>query len=444
LYFNGMRRTALSLVFLLIALGCNGQTKDSPESLARKLVEMLSRQEFAKAYATMDETMAAAITEEKLSIIWKQIQIQNGAFTHQKDASVESTSGYTTVRLTCAFEKSDLIVQLSYDPRGKVAGLYFKPPKKTAPLPLPSYMDTSKFTELPATVSSGEYALLATLSMPKGTGPFPAVVLVHGSGPNDRDESIGPNKPFRDLAWGLASQGIAVLRYEKRTRSHPKYYQTNPYYTVKDEVTDDADSALALLRRTKGVNAKSVYLLGHSLGAYLAPRIALGKKDIAGVIMLAAPTRHLEDLVVEQTRYIAENEPQSDKATMDKQIEMMDKARTEILALKPSDSAKTVLGVPGSYWLDLAKYDVVAVAKQVKVPMLLMQGERDYQVTATDLNSWKQELAGSKNVTIKSYPKLNHLFFEGEGKGTPSEYDQQGYVAVYVVEDISSWVKTLK
>src|SRR6187402_1292743 len=122
-----MKRTTLSILFLLIAFCSHAQQKDSPESLARKFVEMLSRNEFAKAYATMDETMAAAINEEKLSLIWKQIQIQNGAYTHQKDASSETTSGYTTVMLTCGFEKSDLIVQLSYDPRGKVAGLYFKP-----------------------------------------------------------------------------------------------------------------------------------------------------------------------------------------------------------------------------------------------------------------------------------------------------------------------------
>ncbi len=433
-------KRSIVLVFFIV-VGCSAQQKDSPEILARKFVEMLSRKEYAKAYATMDETMAAAITEDKLGLIWAQIVMQNGKFTHQKEATIESASGYNTVKLTVSFERSDLIVQLSYDSRGKVAGLFFKPSKKAASMPMPSYMDTSKFTELPATVSSGEYALLATLSMPKGNGPFPAVVLVHGSGPNDRDESIGPNKPFRDLAWGLASQGIAVLRYEKRTRSHPKYYQTNPQYTVKDEVTDDADSALALLRRTKGVNAKSVYLLGHSLGAYLAPRIALGKKDIAGVIMLAAPTRRLEDLVVEQTRYIAENEPQADKATMDKQIEMIDKARTDILTLKPADSAKIVLGVPGSYWLDLAKYDVVAVAKKVQIPSLIMQGERDYQVTMTDFNSWKKELAGNRNVTLKSYPKLNHLFIEGEGKSTPGEYQREGFIPAYVVEDIGKWIK---
>jgi uncharacterized protein len=434
-----MKREILIILLFFIPVSGTAQKKDPPEILARKFVEMLSRKEFAKAYATMDETMAAAITEEKLSLIWKQIQMQNGAYTHQKDASVETVSGYATVQLTCTFEKSDLIVQLSYDSRGKVAGLYFKPPKKTAPLALPSYMDTSKFMELPATVSTGEYSLLATLSMPRGNGPFPAVVLVHGSGPNDRDESIGPNKPFRDLAWGLASEGIAVLRYDKRTRSHPKYYQKYPTYTVKDEVTEDADSALSLLARTKDIDAKSVYLLGHSLGAYLAPRIALGK-NVAGVIMLAAPTRRLEDLVVEQTHYIAENEPQGDKAMIDKQIEMVDNARTEILSLKPSDSTKTILGVPGSYWLDLAKYDVVRTALSLSLPTLILHGERDYQVTMTDLNGWKRSVSTKKNVTIKSYPKLNHLFLEGEGKSLPSEYQREGFIPDYVISDIAAWI----
>jgi fermentation-respiration switch protein FrsA (DUF1100 family) len=434
-------RHIVAVIFFLTAIGCAAQPISKPETLARKFVEMLSRQEFAQAYATMDETMAAAITEEKLSFIWKQIQIQNGNYTHQKDASIETASGYSTVKLTCAFEKSDIIIQLSYDARSKVAGLFFKPPKKAISLSLPSYIDTANFTELPATVSSGEYALNATLSMPKGGGTFPAVVLVHGSGPNDRDESIGPNKPFRDLAWGLASQGIAVLRYEKRTRSHPKYYQKNPYYTVKDEVTDDADSAIALLGRTKGVDVKRVFILGHSLGAYLAPRIAIGNKDIAGIIMLAAPTRHLEDLVVEQIRYIADHEPQADKSTMDKQIAMMDNARAEVLALTSADSAKTVLGVPGSYWLDLAKYDVVSTAQSLHVPILIMQGERDYQVTMTDFNMWKKELAENKNATLKSYPKLNHLFIEGEGICTPSEYEREGFVAGDVVQDIEEWVK---
>jgi len=94
---------------------------------------------------------------------------------------------------------------------------------------------------------------------PEGKGPFPAVVLVHGSGPQDRDETIGPNKPFRDLAWGLASQGIAVLRYDKRTKVHGAMMAgAVEQFTVKEETIDDALAAVALLRGTDGSITKNL------------------------------------------------------------------------------------------------------------------------------------------------------------------------------------------
>lgn len=436
-----MRYFAQCFAVVFLVTISHAQRNESPELLARKFVEILSRNEFAKAYTLFDETMSAAITGEKLGVLWRQIIFQNGAFRHQKDVTIDSVGGYVVVKLTAAFERSDLIIQLSYDTRRMVAGLYFKPPK-TKPLPIPSYLDTSSFTELPAVVSHGEYALPATISMPTGIGMFPAVVLVHGSGPNDRDESIGPNKPFRDLAWGLASRGIVVLRYDKRTRSHPQYYQSHPYYTVKDEVTDDADSAVVLLSRIPNVDAKRVYLLGHSLGAYLAPRIAHGNDAIAGVILLSSPTRHLEDIALEQIRYIAEQEPQADKQTMDNQITLMQNARDEIRSLTSADSSKTILGVPGSYWLDLRQYDVVGTASSLKQPVFIAHGERDYQVTMTDFEGWKSALVAKENIVIKSYPKLNHLFIEGEGKSVPSEYQREGFIPEYVIEDIAHWLRT--
>ena len=132
------------------------------------------------------------------------------------------------------------------------------------------------------------------------------MVLVHGSGPNDRDETIGANKPFRDLAWGLATRSIAVLRYEKRTKQYPgKLMATGVgQFTAQEESIDDALSAVGQLRGTEGIDPKRIFVLGHSLGGTLAPRIGQADPKITGLIIMAGSTRPLEDMVVEQTRYL--------------------------------------------------------------------------------------------------------------------------------------------
>src|SRR5262249_34016694 len=145
-----------------------------------------------------------------------------------------------------------------------------------------AYAKPDSFVEVPVQVGSAP-ALPGFLSLPKGAGPFPVVVLVHGSGPQDADETIGPNKPFKDLALGLARRGIAVLRYAKRSRVEPA-----GVVTVKEEVLDGAHAAIELARASKGIDPGRVVVLGHSEGGYLAPRIAKENPTVAGIILLAA------------------------------------------------------------------------------------------------------------------------------------------------------------
>ena len=148
---------------------------------------------------------------------------------------------------------------------------------------LPPYVDSEAFTEREVTVGRGEWSLPGTLSVPLQGDLHPAVVLVHGSGPNDRDETIGANKPFKDLALGLASKGVAVLRYEKRTLEHgSKMASLMEVLTPEEEVIEDALAAVSLLKETEGIDPDRIYVLGHSLGGTLAPRIAQGDPHIAG------------------------------------------------------------------------------------------------------------------------------------------------------------------
>jgi dienelactone hydrolase len=266
-------------------------------------------------------------------------------------------------------------------------------------------------------------------------------VLVQGSGPCDRDETVGANKPFRDLAWGLATKGIAVLRYEKRTTEHAAKLMAHPVrLTVEEETIADALDAASRLRAANGIDPKRVFVLGHSLGALVAPRIGKTDANIAGLIMMAGPTRPLEDLLVEQTRYLlsldgnASPEGAAKLAALEAEVAKIKKLTAT------SSSTNWILGGPPEYWLDLRAYNAVATAKTLKQPLLILQGGRDYQVTPVDFEGWKTGLGSRPGVTFKLYPKSNHLFIAGEGKSSPAEYDQPGHVEEGVISDIVEWI----
>ncbi len=258
-------------------------------------------------------------------------------------------------------------------------------------------------------VVTGQYRLPAALTLPAGAGPFPAVVLVHGSGPHDMDETIGPNKPFRDIAGGLAAKGIATLRYTKRTSQYGASLPAN--ITLREETIDDALSAVALLRKNPKVDPKRIYVIGHSLGAHAAPRIGQADPAIAGLVLLAGNTRTLDTLIDEQIRYLGGTAAQA---------------------------AQMKGAIPEAYRKDLAAHDPVAIARALQMPMLILQGERDYQVTMADFRGWQP--LRSPRVTLKSYPLLNHLFQEGEGKSMPAEYQKAVPFNPAVIADIAAWI----
>ena len=423
----------------------SGEVVISAERIAtaQEFVDLLAKGDYASAEGKLDDTMKAAAPASKLEELWSSLQKQAGAYQQQTGVHTDHVQGYDLVFVTCQFEQTLLDVKVVFNASGQVAGLFFLPALPSTYEP-PPYAKTDSFQEQDVTVGSGEWALPGTLTLPVGEGPFPAVVLVHGSGPNDRDETVGPNKPFRDLAWGLASQGIAVLRYEKRTKQYQEKMAANQEtLTVKEETVDDALAAVELLRQTPKINPQRIFVLGHSLGGMLLPRIGQADAEIAGLIALAGLTRTMEDTILEQITYISNLDGEisaEEQAGLDKLAEQVARAKDPQLdaAVPPSDLP---LGIPAVYWLDLRGYIPAEAARALAQPMLILQGGRDYQVTTADFEIWKTTLSSRANVQFKFYADLNHLFITGQGPSTPDEYQLSGHVAEQVINDITAWIK---
>jgi hypothetical protein len=437
---NRILALAAASLALLSTLSAEVWAQDF-EALAKDVAQELAARQYDKVEARFDSRMASAMPLEKLQSFWDATLGQVGPFKAVTSTALAERQGYHVVTLTCAFEKSPLNLRLVFDKDSKIAGFFLAP--VTAPWDAPDYAKPSAFHEQSVTVTTGSWQLPGTLTEPNGAGPFPAVVLVQGSGPHDEDETIGSNKPFKDLAWGLASHGIAVLRYEKRTHKYATQIAKDlANFTVKEEVTDDARSAVALLATHPEVDKKRIYVLGHSLGGMLVPRIAEGDEQIAGIIIMAGSTRQLGQIVVDQIKYLSTlSGPVGDGAK--KQVEAAEKFAKDYDSptLKPGEMV-SMLGIPlpGSYVLDLRSYDPAATAARLKVPILVLQGESDYQVSKKDFEGWEKALAGHNNVTMKSYPGLSHLFTPAGNPPSPADYDKPGHVSGGMVNEIASWI----
>lgn len=425
------------LPWLLVSAVAFPQVPAETIQIANHFLKLLTDAKYTEAVSYFEPIVLQQLPAERLEKIWDQVNEQAGQFEEHTRTRSEKLKNWNVVYLTCQFERSRLDLKLVFTGENKITGIFFVPPKPEGTYHLPLYSNPEKYIEKPFIVKSGTFELPGTLTLPENEKTFPLVVLVHGSGPNDRDETIDSNKPFKDLATGLATRGIAVLRYDKRTFVYGKQSQVQ---TMEDETTKDARNAILQAGKIPGVT--HVYLLGHSQGAYDAPEIADGLPDLAGIIMMAGNARPLEDLIIEQTHYLLSLNGFTDaeKNTM-KEIEQQVKRvkNPHLDENMPADSLP--LNVPAVYWLALKKYHPLKIAEKLQIPVFILQGERDYQVTMTDYKIWQTHLGNKQNVSFKSYPKLNHLFMEGTGKSKPEEYSKPGHIAENVIVDLSNWIQ---
>lgn len=417
------------------------------ESWINRVISLLNKGDYQKLSDDFfSNNLKAQVSVEALGSVWKSTSAQAGSFVRaEKIAAASDDSGMTIITATAVFEKTSFNFTLYVNTKsGLLEGMLItpKPIDQEAP---------ATIVEEEITVGEGTpYALGGTLTLPKNaTGPLTAVVLVQGSGASDRDETVGGYTPFRDIAWGLAEQGIAVLRYDKRTFVYGSSMTTEAFMkmTVKEETIDDAIVAAKLLKADKRINASKVYVIGHSLGGMLAPRIDAEGGDFAGLVLLAGSPRSLWEIVYDQNQaFIAAMDDKDPAKQANVQLVEAEYKKAQALDTLTDAQAQatTVFSLPAYYFKEMDRHPASEYAAKLTKPVLVLQGKDDFQVFANkDYVLWEELFKGKSNASFKLYPGLNHFFvdYSGEGEGTLAEYNHPGSFAEPVISDIAKWLK---
>ncbi|WP_456398622.1 DUF3887 domain-containing protein [Mesoaciditoga sp.] len=422
------------IIFCFTSLTAMAQSyPDAYFTKARTFIEYLSSGNFSEAQKMFNSQVKDVLPPQKLEAIWNSIEMQFGKFVKIENINAQKSEGYVIVIATTEFQNEYLNVKMVFDDNFKMAGLWFLK-ANVQKYKLPPYVDTSKFTVEKVEIGK-KWKLPAELTIPKRKGPFTAIVMIGGSGPSNMNETIGKNEPFKDIAYALSTMGFVVLRYDKRSYVYGKEMKAKDI-TVQNIYLQDASYAVNYLKGKSFVN--KIFLLGHSLGAYLLPEIAKENTSVAGLIMLAAPARPLAKVMEDQLKYISKLSPSSAKE-INGLIEKM-----KLLQEHKIPQDEFVMGAPASYYYELEKYDPIEILKTLNKPVLICKGGKDYQVSMKDFEMFKETFGKDPLFTFKLYPNLSHIFTLVTGTPSPLNYQKAENVSQKVVEDISRWIKKVE
>ena len=293
--------------------------------------------------------------------------------------------------------------------------------------------------------SVSEYPLKGMLTLPDDLSePVPAVVMVHGSGPSDMDERVMKMTPFLDLAEGLAGHGIASLRYDKRTFAYPRK-MAKTSVTVREETIDDALAAVRILKKDRRIDYDRIFILGHSMGAMLAPRIDAEGGDVRGLIMMAGTPYRLEEVVLRQLKQAAGSRSFLRWIVGLEYIIFAGKFRDLYRMSDDRARKKKFAGnISLYYFKELGRRTAADYLMDSRKPVLIMQGGRDFQVLAgDDFQKFRDLLSERENTVFRLYPDLNHLFVEGIYEDilkASKDYSIERHIGDEVIGDIASFI----
>ncbi|SDG25366.1 hypothetical protein SAMN05660368_02188 [Marvinbryantia formatexigens] len=418
---------------------------------ALQVAEDMQTGNFAAVTEKFNAEMAAALDEDTLKSGWDSAVAILGDFLETISAESYEQGAYVVVDILEHYENNGMKLHIVYDGEGKIAGMQI------------TYADVEEYeeetqsedgaaayTEEEVTVTADERVPLGgTLTLPVDVEKPPVVILVHGSGSSDRDENINGNKPFADIAHGLAARGIAVLRYDKRYYVYPDCPDVGSaeMVTLREESLDDVDAAIKLMQEDARVDGSHIFVLGHSLGGCLCPAIAAEHPQLTGIISMAGSLRPLWEISYDQNQEViaaAEagnltEEQQAQLAEAAEQVEADTKILREDLDNQPDDGM--LLGIPARYWKSIKEYCGMNFINEVKMPVLVLQGDADFQVyPEKDYALWQEALGGRDNVVFHLYEGLNHLMMPTQGKRDITEYAVKSHVDTQVIDDIAEFI----
>lgn len=461
-----MKRVLVGLLSLSLLASC-GKKEESetpvvdttpavtPEAMAKTgdlpgdshlLAESLERGDYQAAIALFDSNLASALSEESLTSAWLATVEPLGAYSGQMDVAVEGDISVVTMY----YERESLVITLVFDDDFKVAGLHLTYAEgEVAGQEGEESGDsgaTLHFLEEEWTITTQDHLPLGgTLTLPEGVENPPVVLLIQGSGALDRNSSISANAPFQELASGLAAEGIASLRYDRRFYTYPEEASVLAgNMTLEEEILADVDTALAMLAGDERLG--SIYLLGHSLGGMLCPGIAWEHSEVAGIISLAGSPLPLYEISYRQNLELLNltMEAETDATSLALLKMQLDKVEKDIVTLRGDLSelsrSSILLGMPVAYQQSVKDNAGELFLSGLSIPVLVLQGEEDVQISPTvDYPLLEEALAGNALAEFHLYPGLNHLMMESSGAGT-GDYDLKGTVDAQVMADITGFI----
>jgi pimeloyl-ACP methyl ester carboxylesterase len=390
--------------------------------------------------------LPAVNVSQKLTVFHFEIPVVQGVYEGNLNTAKSQITGTWTqggITHNLNFQRSDQLVELVRP----------QDPKK----PYPYREEEVAFANPKAQLSLG-----GTLTLPPGQGPFPAAILIAGSGPHDRDENVAGHRPFLVLADHLTRKGIALLRYDKRGigKSTGNYEQA-----TTEDFASDATAAFDYLKSRKEINARKIGLIGHSEGGLIAPMIASRSSDVAWMVLLAAPGLKGEQVMLLQSEMILKTAGFDDEriarardfslqsyalARKEKDPEVLETKLADLVdstgmsttlpptTLKPQARMMTLPWF--RFFLD---YDPIPALKKTQCPVLALNGDKDLQIASKENLAQIQKAlqeSGNKDFQTHELTGLNHLF-QHAPTGSPTEYGGiQETFAPEALTSVSDWI----